>query len=352
MPPATISEIHSALHNALAFLPASGICALLDFPNHRNLGDHMIWLGSSRYLSNEKGYRIAYASDDTRFRPREMEESIGDGPIFFTGGGNLGDLWPRSQVFREQIVSHYPDRPIVIFPQSMHFTDGDALKRAEDAFNNHPDLTIFLRDEHSYDLALRHFPGCRVEQAPDVSFALDNLQQKAPPAEPSGSWLYLCRGDFELDRDFSIPPEIAGVMARQDWASLSREWDFLQQQPAENALRPRRPLADRLRKFLPSRNNRPQGAPKPSMEMQLRDFSTEIVQTGIDQLADFQFVATNRLHGHILSLLLGKPTTLLPNAYHKNRSFYETWTRDLPHSRFGNDALLEFFQDGARDASP
>src|SRR5207249_3440314 len=41
-------------------------------------------------------------------------------------------------------------------------------------------------------------------------------------------------------------------------------------------------------------------------------------------------VITDRLHGHILCLLLGIPHVLLDNNYGKVRWFYETWTRDCP----------------------
>ncbi len=43
----------------------------------------------------------------------------------------------------------------------------------------------------------------------------------------------------------------------------------------------------------------------------------------------FEHVVTDRLHFAIASLLVGRKTTLLPNSYHKNRSMYETWLRDL-----------------------
>lgn len=43
----------------------------------------------------------------------------------------------------------------------------------------------------------------------------------------------------------------------------------------------------------------------------------------------FEHVVTDRLHFAIASLLVGRKTTLLPNSYHKNRSLYETWLRDL-----------------------
>lgn len=45
--------------------------------------------------------------------------------------------------------------------------------------------------------------------------------------------------------------------------------------------------------------------------------------------ARYTHVITDRLHFAVASLLCGRKTTLLPNSYHKNRSMYETWLREL-----------------------
>jgi len=43
----------------------------------------------------------------------------------------------------------------------------------------------------------------------------------------------------------------------------------------------------------------------------------------------FKHVITNRLHFAIAAMMAGRKTTLLPNSYHKNRSIWETWLKDL-----------------------
>jgi exopolysaccharide biosynthesis predicted pyruvyltransferase EpsI len=45
--------------------------------------------------------------------------------------------------------------------------------------------------------------------------------------------------------------------------------------------------------------------------------------------AQYQRIITDRLHFAVCGLILGRDTTILPNSYHKNRSMYETWLRDL-----------------------
>ena len=57
----------------------------------------------------------------------------------------------------------------------------------------------------------------------------------------------------------------------------------------------------------------------------------------VDELFDlacrFEHIVTDRLHFGIAGLLAGREVTLLPNAYFKNRSFYQTWLKNICHWR-------------------
>jgi len=55
---------------------------------------------------------------------------------------------------------------------------------------------------------------------------------------------------------------------------------------------------------------------------------------GLRLFSQARAVVTDRLHGHVLSTLLGIPNVLLPDAYGKNRGLYESWTRSLPGCAF------------------
>jgi exopolysaccharide biosynthesis predicted pyruvyltransferase EpsI len=52
-------------------------------------------------------------------------------------------------------------------------------------------------------------------------------------------------------------------------------------------------------------------------------------QEYIQLAARHQSIVTDRLHFAIASLYAGRETTLLPNSFHKNRSMWETWLKDL-----------------------
>lgn len=59
-----------------------------------------------------------------------------------------------------------------------------------------------------------------------------------------------------------------------------------------------------------------------------------MMHAGMHQMRQHRLVITNRLHGHILCLLLKIPHVFLPNSYHKNELFYQTWTHQISFFRF------------------
>jgi len=61
----------------------------------------------------------------------------------------------------------------------------------------------------------------------------------------------------------------------------------------------------------------------------------ERVERGHRMLGSGKVVITNRLHAHILCLMLGVPHVVLDNSYGKVRGFYETWTHVSPLVEWG-----------------
>lgn len=54
---------------------------------------------------------------------------------------------------------------------------------------------------------------------------------------------------------------------------------------------------------------------------------------GFELLGSARFVITDRLHGHILSTLIGVPHVLMDSKLGKNLNFHNTWTRDCECTR-------------------
>jgi pyruvyl transferase EpsO len=290
-------------------------CALLDYPGYANVGDSAIWLGERACL-DRLGIVVTYTCDASTYSEERLRSQVGAGPILLTGGGNLGDLWPRHQELREAVIRAFPRNKIIQLPQTLWFEKQVSLARARTAFNSHSDLTILVRDQRSRELAQSEFRATAL-LCPDMAFALGPLPRSG---DPDQDILCLLRQDIE---------SIGATSRAEELRSESVDW--LTDQPSVRL---------RLNRFLVEQQHRhPRfynwaapalAAPRARLWQGL---ALERVQRGCALLSRGEVVITDRLHGHILSLLLGIPHVVLDNSYGKISSFYETWTRtsELAH---------------------
>lgn len=346
-------KIKKSLHKALEKIGSFDECALLDYPNHLNIGDHLIWLGELFYLTDVLKTKIKYtAACNSDFSSEVMEKQIGEAPIVLHGGGNLGDLYSMHQEFREHIISKYRDRPIIIMPQSIYFANADNLRKAANIFNSHPNLTIFVRELRSYEIALKSFYKCQVINAPDMAFQMINMPGLTCNTSRKSSILYHCREDKELDNT-TFPSTSINLpnLITEDWVSYKwKYWNSYTSMFINSKILPWLPNTARLFKQSLNRDlNNPidwlswQVAQKSHSHTakfndiynpKIHRISWSLLHSGIYQFRQHRLIITNRLHGHILCILLGIPHILLSNSYYKNESFYETWTQQIPFCRF------------------
>ena len=54
-----------------------------------------------------------------------------------------------------------------------------------------------------------------------------------------------------------------------------------------------------------------------------------IVKEAVRFISQYNYIYTSRLHVAILSVLLGKPFTLIDNSYGKNLNLYKAWLSDI-----------------------
>lgn len=337
----TPENIKKILHDALGKLPSFEQCALLDYPNHINIGDHLIWLGSILYLTDVLGTKINYVSSLSDFSEAKMERNIGNAPILFHGGGNLGDFWPESQYFREKLISKYRDRPIIILPQSIYFADKSNLRKAASVFNSHPNLTLFTRDTYSHQLALQYFYNCQIIKSPDMAFQLVNMPGLSFSLNQKQSILYQDRTDRELNETNSqIFLDLPNLVV-EDWPlykyykeNTGNGLNKLMARvfPEGNAI-PSQCLSRQKWKYFHPYAVKFNNLDNPSLHRK----SWSYMHYGIYQFKQYPLIVTNRLHGHILCILLGIKHIFIPNGYYKNRFFNETWTHSIPFCRFVED---------------
>jgi exopolysaccharide biosynthesis predicted pyruvyltransferase EpsI len=334
------------LHQALGNLNNFDTCALLDYPDYLNLGDHLIWLGSIFYLTDVLKVKIKYATSKEDFCKTVLEQKASNAPILLNGGGNLGDIWPTYQNFREQIITEYRDRPIIILPQSIYFKQLNNLEKTAKVFNSHPNLTIFTRDNRSDEIARQYFDNCRVIKAPDMALQMINMPAFGRNTNPKSSILYHCRDDRELNQEFANNKIEIPNLVIEDWVSykwvLGTRKKWLKRHVAQlyravwqrGLATPNEWIARQKWQRLHPEVSKFQDVYQPSIHQR----SWSFIYSGIHQFQQHRVIITNRLHGHILCILLGIPHVFLANGYHKNESFYETWTHQIPFCRFIKDA--------------
>ena len=150
-------------------IPAGSPVIYLDIPIHLNVGDLLIFAGTERLLvrhMRQVTHRFS-SKDYARFLDAVTDRHV----LVLHGGGNLGDLWPEHEAVRQDILRRFPHNRVVIFPQTVHFRDMENAAACGAAYRDHPDCTLFVRDETSREVAERHM-GVPCRTAPDTAHYL------------------------------------------------------------------------------------------------------------------------------------------------------------------------------------
>lgn len=280
---------------------------LLDFPEHWNIGDSAIWAGEIALLERLHGRRAAYVSH-VRYPVAEIGRLMpAEGLIYLHGGGNFGDIWPAYQAYREAVLEQYRGRRVVQLPQTIHFDRRDGVERMKRLIAAHGDFHLMVRDHESHALATREF-DCNVVLSPDAAFGIDMARFPRHPA-PRGI-LCLLRTDKERRTDATDGRALFVGARIEDWALHGKNRD----------------LAERIvRKGFKTLSLRATMLPR---ERAFAAMAEARVARGFVQLDRAEVVVTDRLHGHIMATLLGKPHVVIDNYYGKIRNFIAAFGDD------------------------
>jgi pyruvyl transferase EpsO len=320
----TVAGLRSTLEERVGQAVAAGTSvALVDFPNYPNVGDSAIWLGTVAVLER-LGCRVAYRCDQVSYSPTALDERLpAECPVLLQGGGNFGDLWPEHQEFREKVIRDLPHRPIVQLPVSFSFHDQSAAERARATVNGHERLTLMVRDHESLDYAAAHY-SVPALLCPDPALGL-----AAPPRppRPEADIVVLRRSDHE---GLTALPRLPGARDL-DWSSAPGEpgYSFWWEQKGRAArwLGRVRPGGDAA-----------EGARQAVLSSLFGSLARQRVAFGFAVVGSGRALVTDRLHGHILALLLGVPHVILETGHGKVRGFYETFTRGIARAVLCEDA--------------
>ena len=289
-------------------IPAGEPCALLDHPDHANVGDSAIWLGERMFL-RRNGNRVAYSCSTRTYHEATLRAALPRGTVLIHGGGNFGTLWPHHHELRERSLATLHDYPLVQLPQSIHFDNAAALRRTAALIGAHPAFTLLVRDHAALRIG-RDELGANTLLCPDSALMLGRAVQRAPP---DVDCLVLARTDKE--RAF------AGIEAAFQGLGISvAALDWLDEP---------RGVLHRIRDRLTASSRRvwARSAAFQWPMLQVWDrLAQQRTWRGCRLLSRGRIVVTDRLHAHILCTLLGIPHIVLDNNCGKLSGFIRCWT--------------------------
>lgn len=272
---------------------------LLDFPDHPNVGDSAIWLGELEYFKRYWFKRPSIVSRTDNVDWTTLEDLPPTVPIFLHGGGNFGDIWPEQQAVRDEILRRFTNRPVIQLPQTVFFQNPAAFSRTAKAIERHGNFSLFVRDERSLAAAAPF--QCRLVLCPDMAFALGPLESMGTTSRDT---LWLMRTDKEL-----------GLNRRRNQPHPLQSEDWMKDD-----------FAFYKRALIKTRCEHPFGRRNLRDVRLFERLASERMKRGLRLLSSAREIVTDRLHGHILSLLLDKPHTVIDTGYGKLESFIECWT--------------------------
>jgi pyruvyl transferase EpsO len=280
------------------------------------------WLGRN-------GVEVVFTCDQETYSRERMAARLGGGVILLHGGGNLGDFWVAHQQFRELVIQDFPGNAIIQLPQTIFFMDAWGLGEARRIFDAHHHLTLLCRDRQSLDFARTHFAAPSL-LCPDMAFALGPLSRPCPPEQDV---VWLARTDAES-------------------TGAARGMEGVRAEPIDWLEEPPSPARDRCAQLTGALAGHPADweALLATLAETYDALARERLARGCRILSRGKVVITDRLHAHILCLLMGIPHAVLDNNYGKVKNFYHTWTAESGLARWadGSAEALAFAQALAR----
>lgn len=279
--------------------------ALLDVPEHGNIGDSAIYAGELSFFDSHAKRRPDCVCTWAANMEWLAKQLPAEGPIFLHGGGNFGDLWMNHQNFRHQILRHFRNRKIVQLAQSIHYRDPAGIAETARLIAVHGNFNLLVRDQTSLDLACRYF-DCEVELCPDAALMLWKLDVDVVP---QSDVLIVLRDDIEAIRD-ETHDWLRSRFPAEDWVNVD-VWTL----PVRIVWKLVRSLPDNRLGMI-------------WRETMYRHQTMKRVMAGASQLAKGRLIVTDRLHMHLISSLIRRPHVVLDNSYGKISRYIETWGKD------------------------
>lgn len=255
--------------------------------DYGNLGDVAITMAQAQFLEEKYPEHdiLLFPLSDTFTKMKSLQKVIQPQDLItLVGGGNTGDQYPTIEFARQFIIKHFPENPIIAFPQTVDYQDINKVSTDLNKYRQHQNLLLTVREQRSYDFYRQHYQG-PVKLLPDIVLTLGDHYGHS---RLSRRHILLClRQDKE--KGISLTSENLTTLSQKD------QLDFQDTQLT----------VDRL---------------------SLTE-GRQAVEQLIDCFQQKQLVITDRLHGMILACITGTPCIALDNKNKKISGVYQTWLK-------------------------
>lgn len=268
-------------------------CFYLDAASYNNLGDQAIALSMELFLNDIFGKENVnvFSEKEVIHYIKSLKKQIRPGDIIaLSGGGNMGDLYPRYEALRRILIKNFKNNRIVVFPQTVDYSCGKYGKREFDrgiaVYKSHPDLFVCVRERNSFDILIRQLPNVVLVQ--DIVF-------------------YLYGKIFVNSKNF-VSNQV-GLCLRKDKESLLSKEQYI------NIEKKIKEQSERVFVFTTMAEIKEQ------YDFLIRK---KLIVEKLKEISACKVVVTDRLHGMIFSLLAGVPCVAVDNSNHKVSNVADT----------------------------
>ena len=269
-------------------------------PCHYNFGDEAILMSTQQFL---KFYfptieQIVITMYENLDHINLIQYIINKNDIIIINGGGYFGLYELYIKAQANIVNTFQNNHIIFFPCTLikpNKKKKHEYKKYIKIFNSHKNITLFTREDKSYEVALNLFPNITIYKVPDIATRL-NLSFVKKTNDRNGALLIFRKNEVLLeqkDRD-----TIESITKKYYNKIFKRSTKLLYTEDTTQDIR--------------------------------RNTSIEFIKF----LAQRSIVITDRLHAGLFSIITGTPCIILGNKYHKVESSYNSWFKNFSYVYF------------------
>lgn len=204
--------------------------------------------------------------------------------IVIHSGYHCTDLFYKEELLIEKIMELFPDKKLLVMPQTIRYMDDTKLKQSVEAYRNHKSIILMCRDKVSYEFAKKNYEN-EILLYPDIVTSL--IGRRNYNKERKGILLCL--------RKLKSQESVFDISDRIKIFNILNQFEDITITDTDSRI----------------------------YWKELRKRRELYIEQMLEYFSQFSLVVTDRYHGVIFSLIAKTPVVVLPSADHKLESSLE-----------------------------